>query len=48
MYFNNYQFNNYKNARKVFEVSITNNFNNFIVIFIIKILIFPFVNLKVS
>ena len=48
MYFNNYQFNNYKNASKVFEVSITNNFNNFIVIFIIKILIFPFVNLKVS
>jgi len=48
MYFNNYQFNNYKNAGKGFEVSITNNFNNFIVIFIIKILIFPFVNLKVS
>ncbi len=48
MYFNNYQFNNYKNASKVFEVSITNNFNNFIAIFIIKILIFPFVNLKVS
>jgi len=42
--FNNYQFNNYKNASKVFEVSITNNFNNFIVTFIIMILIFPFIN----